>query len=229
MNGRRCATRLSIPLAVMFLFGACVTMPRHGVETFGRYLPAGGGVAPSTEGWGEPSTVGVATGTATAAALVSSEHRLQTGDRVTISLRGIPSPSEIEDQIDEKGSVNLELLGVVAIGGLTTSEAERKIEHAYVASEIYQRINVTIVTERGEYFVRGEVRQPGRFPLPSGITLTEAIAAAGGYTDYARPTRVRIIRGAQVILADATRIEKRLDPDVIIKRNDTIVVERSPI
>ena len=213
-------------VVVAWLGAACAVLPQHGAGRFDRYLPAGGGQAPSTEGWGDPTGAASPTTNEPAA---SADHRLQNGDRITILLRGIPTPSEIDDQIDEKGCVNLELIGTVTIAGLTTSEAEQRIEEAYIEGRYYQRINVTIVAEREEYFVRGEVRQPGRFPLARGMTLTQALAAAGGYTDFARETRVRIIRGEHVILLDATRIEKRLDADVIIRRNDTIVVERSPI
>jgi polysaccharide export outer membrane protein len=217
-------------LSAVALFGAsCASLSRQATGRFDRYVPAGGGQAPSTDGWAEPTGVGSVSAATNEAATALADHRLRSGDRITILLRGIPTPSEVVDQVDEKGCVNLEFVGTVAIGGLTTSEAERRIERAYVEGDIYRRINVTVVAESEEYFVRGEVRQPGRFPLSRGMTLTQAIAAAGGYTDFARPTKVRIIRGEQVILVDATRIEKRQDADVTIKRNDTIVIERSPI
>lgn len=204
----------------------CGTFGRHQEkEPFTRYLPSGGGIAPSMAGWAAPTVTGKGGETNASPGSVDGERRLRNGDRVVIQMRSITPPVEVSDEIDDNGSVNLDHVGQVVIAGLTTSEAERRIEKAYVDGQFYQKISVTVVAERDEYYVRGEVRNPGRFPLSRGMTLTMALAAAGGYTDYAKPSKVRILRGSQVISADATQIEKRQAPDPMILRGDTIIVD----
>jgi polysaccharide export outer membrane protein len=194
-------------------------------ERFARYVPAGGGMAPSMAGWAAPTIAEQAPGTNPAPAAADGERRLRTGDRVVILLRGITPPAEIAVEIDDTGSVNLEHIGQVVIAGLTSSEAARRIETAFIKGQYYNKISVTIVPERDEYYVSGEVRNPGKFALPRGLTLTMAIAAAGGYTDYANPSKVRIIRGREAVRVDAAMAEKRQIPDPLIQRGDTIIVD----
>ncbi len=43
--------------------------------------------------------------------------------------------------------------------------------------------------------VEGEVRTPGAIAYTSGMTLTHAVAAAGGFTKQANSTRVQLDRG----------------------------------
>jgi len=90
----------------------------------------------------------------------------------------------------------------------------------------YRKINVAIVTEEGEYFVRGEVKQEGRYPISSDLTLLQAIAIARGYTDFARRGKIKIIRGVEDLTFDADAIEGGREPDPLIRNNDIIVVPR---
>jgi protein involved in polysaccharide export with SLBB domain len=156
-------------------------------------------------------------------------RKLRPGDRIALRLSGMRVPVEVTDVLDEEGEITLELLGSISLSGLTATEAERKIRNEYISREIYKNISVSIVVEQASYYVQGEVRQPGRFVLTESLTLIQAIAAAAGYTDFAKPSKVRIIRGDDVLYYDATRIGKRLDKDPLIRRGDTIIVERTSL
>lgn len=222
--GTGCA--LFAACAALLLSAGCAMLGRgQGGEPFARYTPAGGGMAPSMTGWAAPTMGDGSPATNAAASATDGDRRLRAGDRVVILLRGIQPPAEIAVEIDDTGCVSLEHIGQVVIAGLTSSEAARRIETAFVKGEYYKKISVTIVSERDEYYVSGEVRNPGKFPLSRGTTLTMAIAAAGGYTDYAKPSKVRIIRGREVLHVDATMAEKRQAPDPLIQRGDTIIVD----
>jgi polysaccharide export outer membrane protein len=128
--------------------------------------------------------------------------------------------------IDDLGQVTLPLLGPIELASQTTSEAERKIERAYIDGGYYIRISVIVVAQEEEYFVRGEVRMPGRFPMRGDLRLTHAIAAAGGYTDFAKVTEIKIIRGEEVTVHNGKRIEQRREEDPMIRAGDVIVVPR---
>jgi len=156
-----------------------------------------------------------------------SSRRLRKGDRIVISKLGIPQPETIKEVIDEHGNVNLSLVGSVKVDGLTTAEAEAAIEQAYVEGGYYRKINVVVVPEEyPQYFVRGEVKAPGRYPVTAGLTLLRAIAASGGYTDFANSRRISIYRGSKVLRFDATKIENLKEQDPPIEPEDVIVVER---
>ena len=159
----------------------------------------------------------------------SAVSLMERGDRVTISLRGIPRPEDISEVIDDNGEVTLPLVAGIRIEGLTSSEAEERIEKAYINSGYYREINVIIVAQDDVFFVRGEAQRPGQYVLNGDVTLMMAIATAGGYTEWANRRKVRIIRQDQVLINNANRIDAREDPDPLIQADDIIILDRKRI
>lgn len=151
---------------------------------------------------------------------------LRRGDRIVVYLRGIPKSEDIMEVVDELGSVTLPLIGTVKVKGKATSEAENLIEKIYIDGGYYNKINVIIVAQADEYFVRGEVKREGRYPLSGDLTLLQAIAVAGGYTDYANRRKVQLIRSDKKLFFNASKIEHRKEKDPLIRPEDIIVVHR---
>jgi polysaccharide biosynthesis/export protein len=91
------------------------------------------------------------------------------------------------------------------------------------------------VTSRDEnnFFVFGEVRKPGSYPLDKETNVLEGITIAGGFTDKASPSRTRVIRvgmaGPQVLEIDMNDIVKRgqRDKALRLQANDVVVVPES--
>ncbi len=46
----------------------------------------------------------------------------------------------------------------------------------------------------GPFFILGEVRLPGQYPFVSGMTIEQAVAIGGGYTERASKRSYRITR-----------------------------------
>jgi len=111
--------------------------------------------------------------------------------------------------------------------GLTTSELERKIQQIYVQGEIYRSITVNVLTSAKSYYVEGEVARPQEYPLNRRITLLQAIAAAGGYNDFANQKNITITRNGKVMKANAKDIERHPERDIPIEAGDRIKVNRS--
>jgi len=155
------------------------------------------------------------------------QRNLSRGDRIMISLRGIPRAEEIKNIIDGLGEVTLPYIGQVRVAGLTPSDAERLIETTYVNRGIYRNINVIVVAEDKVYFVQGEVARQGKFSMSGDVTLLQAITEAGGYTPFANRRNVKIIRGDQVLFYNARDIANGRIPDPVIASDDIIVVLRS--
>ncbi|MBU0677264.1 MAG: polysaccharide export protein [Verrucomicrobia bacterium] len=154
-------------------------------------------------------------------------YKLKPGDQVIVSLRGIPKEEQIEDIIDENGFIAFAYINSVHAAGLTASELEHEIKNAYLDAKIYKNISVNVLVPAQSYFVRGEVKQPGRYPILSGVTLVQAIAAAGGYTEFANSKKVQMIRGNRRIIKNVRDLEKRPENDVAVEAGDVIVVPRS--
>lgn len=151
---------------------------------------------------------------------------LSAGDRVVIYLRGIPRPEEIADVIDGFGEITLPYIGEMKIADRTTSESERLIETTYVKRGIYKQINVIVVAEDEAYFIQGEVARQGKFPLSGAVTLLQAITEAGGYSPFAKRTKIKVIRGSDVAFYDGKDIAAGKDPDPAIEADDIIEVLR---
>jgi polysaccharide export outer membrane protein len=155
---------------------------------------------------------------------------LKRGDKIMIELRGIPVSEQIRSEIDELG-VNLPLIGRIKIAeGVTTFDAEKLIEKAYIDGGFYTKINVIVTTQEDEYFIQGEVKMEGKYLMTGDRTLLQAISTAGGYTDFAKKSQVKVIRGQgkdkQILYFDCERIGVMKEKDALIKPGDIIVVPR---
>jgi len=59
------------------------------------------------------------------------------------------------------------------------------------------------------------------------LTVLAAITAAGGFTEYASQSRVRLYRGMEVVKVDMRKIRKDPGNDIPLQPGDTIEVMRS--
>ncbi len=121
-------------------------------------------------------------------------------------------------RVDAKGTVNLPLVGEIRVRGLTLSEAERTIENAYRDGRFLRKPEVTVAVDDyapREVSIQGQVKNPGRYPLPieSTMSVLDLVTKAGGFTDTALGTGVRITR----ILPDGSTRVITLDVESLIK------------
>lgn len=159
---------------------------------------------------------------------ISSSYRLQFDDALRIDLLGIREFQEpIEERIDEEGEVSLPYLHDVKAEGKTSAELERDIRKAYISEGIYKDLNVkVIIPNQSSYYIRGEVKQPGRYPWQSGTTLSQAISSAAGRTEYSSD-KVFLTRDGEVKSYDLDDIEDDPSKDVLLRPDDQIRVKRS--
>ena len=154
----------------------------------------------------------------------ASAYALASGDAVQIYLRGIPQSELVEDILDETGMVSLPLInhGIKAMG-LTASQLERTIRDTYVNEGIYQRITVQVIVPTRFYYVQGQVRGPGRFMLQNAVRVSEAIAAAGGGTDF-WSGRVFVRRNGTIYkdIRNARKLEKTPEDDILLEPGDIV-------
>jgi protein involved in polysaccharide export with SLBB domain len=155
-----------------------------------------------------------------------ASYRLRSGDTLIIHLR-TTQLEQIESLVDENGDVKLPLIGTVHAAGLTASELENKIQKDYIEKKIYRYLTVHVLVPTRSYFVRGEVRGPGRFSLVGSVTVLQAIATAGGYTDFADLSDVRLTRGDKTVRLNAKEIERSPEKDLEVEAGDVIVVKRT--
>ena len=154
--------------------------------------------------------------------------QLRSGDSLTIALQGVPDPSINAVQIDDQGTISLPYVGLVAAAGLNTGALAQRIRETYISKKYYTAVDVSVsVTERYVY-VGGEVVRPGRIIWTPDLTVAKAIQAAGGFTLYARETRVSLVREQKTYDLNVKLAERDPAQDARLIPGDGIQVSRSP-
>ncbi|HMD61464.1 MAG TPA: polysaccharide biosynthesis/export family protein [Opitutaceae bacterium] len=144
-------------------------------------------------------------------------YRIRTTDKLSISIFQEDDLSKI-CRVDAKGTVNLPLVGEIRVYAQTLSQAERTIESAYKDGRFLRKPEVTVTVEEyapREVSIQGQVKNPGRFELPveATISVLDLVTKAGGFTDTALGTAVRVTR----ILPDGSTKVLTIDVESLIK------------
>ena len=158
----------------------------------------------------------------------SSSALLRPGDTLTISLQGIPDPSQHNAQIDDQGLINLPYIGNVTASGLTSAELSQRIRQTYITHNYYTTIDVSVTVTERYIYVGGEVAHPGRIVWTPDLTLTKAVQSAGGFTLYAKEARVALIRERAAYEIDAELALHHPEQDPHLVPGDSVQVPRSP-
>lgn len=161
------------------------------------------------------------------AQLDDSSGRLRAEDMVSVAFSGAPNPPERYDgRVKADGNINLPLVGAIKAEGMSTSELEKAIQKAYVP-RFFVNLSVNVNSENRFFHVVGEVNNRSRQVYSGRITVLGAIAAAGGFTDYAKKWSVQIIRtDGKIIKVDCDKAIKNPKLDIEIYPGDRIFVPR---
>ncbi|WP_411832459.1 XrtA/PEP-CTERM system exopolysaccharide export protein [Pseudoxanthomonas mexicana] len=97
------------------------------------------------------------------------------------------------------GRISVPLVGDVAAAGLTPEQVSRDIQDKLAAYVRDPQVAVILTELRShEYLSRvrvtGAVRQPVSIPYRPGMTVLDAVLAAGGITEFAAPDRSSLYR-----------------------------------
>lgn len=172
-----------------------------------------------------------ATNTASGLGFRGSMDVLRLGDSVSIIYSDIPSPPAAStQQIREDGKITLHLNYTVTAVGKTRGDLEREIRELYVErAKVYRDITITIQTATRFVSVGGEVRTPGALPHNGDLTVLKVINAAGGFTDFAKRTKVVVTRASDKsqITVNCNRAQKDPSKDILVYPGDVIFVKKS--
>jgi polysaccharide export outer membrane protein len=164
------------------------------------------------------------------AANIDTSDLLRGGDTLIIRLTGVPTQDQgiFEVKIDESGKISMPHIGSLVAANNTTVELKKLIESTYLKEEIFTNPNVTVDLKEQRFVdVTGEVRMPQRVPYTKDLTALGAVAACGGFTDFANRRRVRLTQGGQTQEFNAKEIQADQGRDIRLKPNDKIQVDRS--
>lgn len=118
------------------------------------------------------------------------------------------------------GMISVPLIGDVEAGGHTPSEVGKAIQEKLATYVRDPQVAVILTELRSHEFlsrvrVTGAVRQPISIPYRQGMTVLDAVLAAGGTTEFAAPNRSNLYRKT----GDTTK-PYPIELDRILKRGD---------
>jgi polysaccharide export outer membrane protein len=154
--------------------------------------------------------------------------RLHVGESVSVVFSGTPDPTDLpthEESIKEDGTITLPLIGPVKAVGLTAGELQKSIQDLYVP-KYYVRLNVVVKPGDVVYYVRGEVKNPGRQLYIGETTVTKAITSAQDFTDFASHKVWLIRANGQRIKVNVDKALENPSLDPQIYPGDQIYVPR---
>jgi len=163
-------------------------------------------------------------------------YRLTKSDTVDISFTFSPDFNQTLT-VQPDGFVALKGAGTLLAEGLTVPQMQQAIAYAYRGFLHEPEVTVSLKDFDKPYFLAsGEVARPGKYELRGDLTVNEAVAIAGGFTQQARHSQVVLFRRISAYVAESHVIDlkKMLDSrdlheDLHLQPGDFIFVPQSRI
>jgi polysaccharide biosynthesis/export protein len=156
-------------------------------------------------------------------------YRIGPEDKLKISVWGNPELS-LDVVVRPDGMISVPLIQDVKANGLTAGEVAAVIQRNLLAYVKDPSVSVIVLeVNASKFFVIGYVKAPGVFPLRGDVSVLQAISLAGGFTDFASPRKIRLVRNAghkqEVRVINYYHIiDRGGEGNYILKPGDTLVV-----
>jgi len=129
------------------------------------------------------------------------------------------------------GKITLPLVGDIPASGMNTIGLKSLLSEKLEDFVSKPEITVIVLESRSKnFYIIGKINQPGTYPLNPDMTVLQAISVAGGLAEWADKDSIRIIRRSagkeEIIPFDYDKVitGKKLEQNILLKPNDTIIV-----
>lgn len=161
----------------------------------------------------------------------SADYKISSHDILEIAVFQVPDLNKTV-QVSEDGNITLPLIGKMQMTGKSTQQAEQliadKLRQKYLQSP---QVTVSVKQYGQKITVSGEVKGPRVLVDEGNVTLTQAIASAGGLSDLADSKRVHVARATgqhvQDEIYNLQAIQAGETTDPLLKGGDIVVAEQS--
>jgi protein involved in polysaccharide export with SLBB domain len=154
-------------------------------------------------------------------------YRLGPGDAVNVDIWGA-SQESVTEIISPDGTITIEDIGVIQLGGLSVSQAKARLKKVLGPRFQGSQIDLTLGQTRTiTVNIMGEVKVPGTYTMSAFATVYNALYMAGGPNEIGTLRNVKVFRrGRQVTSVDVYDflLNGKLTGDVRLQDNDVITV-----
>ena len=149
------------------------------------------------------------------------------GDEVNVDIWGA-SQESITESVSPDGTITIEGIGVVKLGGLSVSQAKAKLKQVIGPRYQGSHIDLTLGQTRTiTISVMGEVKVPGTYTMSAFATVYNALYMAGGPNEIGTLRNVKVYRKGKLLsnvdVYDFL-LNGKLSGDVRLQDNDVITV-----
>ena len=159
------------------------------------------------------------------------DYHIGSGDILEIVTWKEPDFSREEVLVRLDGKLTFPLLNDIQAAGQTPLELKRVIEEGlktYVSNPVVT-VNVRNPLSK-QFYILGEVVNTGQYPLAKHLTVLQAFALAGGFTEWASKKEIILLRHEEgqdkIYIINYKNIVKGndLSQNLKLKADDTIIV-----
>jgi len=189
---------------------------------------------PATTGTNSPSIVTASKDAAPEFQERSPRYRLRKGDSFDLDFALSPEFNQTV-AVQPDGYVTLKGVGSILVEGQTVPELTETLKTLYAKILHDPVITVALKDFDKPYFIAaGQVPKPGKYDLRSDLTVTEAVAIAGGFNDKAKHSQVVLFRpllggGYEAKLLNVKKLlaTRNLSEDVYLQPGDMLYVPQN--
>jgi polysaccharide export outer membrane protein len=191
--------------------------------------------APSTNAVANSSSAVTASRTSSAGLHErNSRYRLRKGDTFDLDFALSPEFNQTV-AVQPDGYITLKGAGSIFVEGQTVPELTETVKAAYAKTLHDPVIAIALKDFEKPYFIAsGQVSKPGKYDLRSDLTVTEAVAIAGGFNDKAKHSQVVLFRpvpggGYEAKLLNVKKLlaSRNLSEDVQLQPGDMLYVPQN--
>lgn len=137
--------------------------------------------------------------------------------------------------VDQQGNIRVPTLGKINVLGYTIEEVQEKVEQELLDQYFKAEANIFVTVKLAgiRYTTLGEIGSGSQVIYKETVTIMEAVAGAGGISEFGDMTQVKIIRqypggDEKIHSIDLTSISATKSPYYYIQPNDLILVNPLP-
>jgi polysaccharide export outer membrane protein len=161
----------------------------------------------------------------------AAEYRIGGGDVLEVATWKEPDLTRTNILVRVDGKVSFPLLGDIPAAGMTPVELTETVQKGlknYVSNPV---VTVSVLNPASQrIYILGEVLRTGEYPLTKSLTVLQAFALAGGFTQWASKDEIILLRGEagkekiyKINYKDIVK-GKGSENNLMLQANDTIVV-----